>query len=255
MKKMTSTILIITISLFSKTWIYAQQQANVVVAANLKTAMDSIKKIYELQNPEEKINVTYGASGKFYEQILSDAPFDVFFSADMSYPEKLKEKKLTVSPIQLYAIGKIAIWSKKVDSSTLQINSLLDVGIKKISIANPTTSPYGAKAVESMKYYKIYDKVKSKLVYGENITQTAQFIAFGAAEIGIIALSDILSPSLKIENGKYYIIPQSSYSPLKQGCVVLKHGKNNKVASKFYDFISSDKAIAILTYYGYDQKR
>lgn len=246
--------LLLIIILFGTTTFFAQGKTTVVVAANLKTAMDSIAKVYKQKNPADNIQISYGASGKFYEQIVNGAPFDVFFSADMSYPTKLKESHFGISAVKLYAIGRIAIWSKKIDPNTQKMNSLLDPKVKKISIANPVTAPYGAKAVESMKRTKIYNSVKSNLVYGENIAQAAQFVAFGAADIGIIALSDVLSPAMKKERGKYYVIPQENHAPLEQGCVVLKHGKGNATALRFYDYISSDKAKAILSYYGYSQK-
>lgn len=234
--------------------IFGQQKATVVVAANLKTAMDSILKVYKLKNPTDVIQVTYGASGKFYEQISNGAPFDLFFSADMNYPTLLKNNGFAITTPKLYAIGRLAIWSKKWDPNTAKMNSLLDEKIKKIAIGNPKTAPYGAKALESLKYYKLYNTIKSNLVFGENIAQTAQFVAFGAADIGIIALSDALSPAMKKERGKYYVIPQESHSLLEQGCVILKHGKGNAVAKEFYDYISSEKAMQILTYYGYSQK-
>lgn len=230
------------------------QPINIAVAANLKVAMDSIISVYKSAFPDEKIQATYGSSGNFYEQITNGAPFDIFYSADMNYPNKLRDNKIAISPVKLYAIGRLALWSKKIDPNTQQLNSILDASIKKIAIANPATAPYGARSVESLKFYKVYDKIKSKLVYGDNIAQTAQFVSFGAADIGIIALSEMLSPKMKKEGGKYFIIPENSHTPLEQGCVVLKHGKGNTTASKFYDYISSEKAIAILTYYGYSQK-
>lgn len=233
---------------------FAQEKTTIVVAANLKTAMDSIAKVYQQKNPADNIQILYGASGKFYEQIANGAPFDVFFSADIGFPTKLKESRFAISTVKLYAIGRLAIWSKKIDPNTQKMNSLLDPKVKKISIANPVTAPYGTKAVESMKRNKIYNSVKDNLVYGENIAQAAQFVAFGAADIGIIALSDVLSPAMKKERGKYYVIPQESHAPLEQGCVILKHGKGNATALKFYDYISSDKAKVILKYYGYSQK-
>ena len=252
--KTKTKLLSLFLIFFVSSCILGQQKASVVVAANLKTAMDSIQKVYKTKYPNDVIQITYGASGKFYEQISNGAPFDLFFSADMNYPKLLKNKGFAVSPIKLYAIGRLAIWSKKIDPNKDKMNSLLDPKVKKISIANPKTAPYGAKAIESFKYYKIYDKIKNNLVYGENIAQAAQFVALGAAEIGVIALSDALSPAMKKEKGKYYVIPQQSHNPLEQGCVILKHGKANAAAKRFYDYISTEKAVQIFTYYGYSQK-
>jgi len=232
--------------------IQAQKPISVVVAANLKPAMDSISTIYKKQYPSEKVQITYGASGKFYEQIINSAPFDVFFSADMDLPTKLKNAKFGISPVKMYAVGKLALWSKKVDVTNLKMNALLNAN--KIAIANPATAPYGAKAIESMKYFKLYNKVKPNLVYGDNIAQAAQFVQFGAADVGIIALSEALSPAMKKEKGKYFVISENSYKPLEQGVVILKHAKGNASAINFYNFISSEKAVAILTYFGYAQK-
>lgn len=252
-KKSIITIAIVLI-LSAFTVAQPEQKITIVAAANLKTALDSIVSVFKVQHPGSDIQVTYGASGKLFEQISNAAPFDVFFSADMEYPDKLKQKGLTVSDVKLYAIGQLVIWSKKTDPNEKQMNSLLDVNINKISIANPATAPYGEKAVESMKYYKVYYKIQNRLVYGENISQAAQFVTFGAADIGITALSLALSPAMQKEGGKYYVIPEKSHKPLEQGCVVLKHAIGNATAVKFYDFISSSTAIDILTYYGYTQK-
>lgn len=234
--------------------IHGQEKVTIVAAANLKIALDSINTVFKIQNPSINSQITYGASGKLFEQISNSAPFDIFFSADMDYPKKIEEKKLTSSKIKMYATGKLVIWSKKGDPNKNKINSLLSADIRKIAIGNPATAPYGEKAVESLKYYKIYDKVKNKLVFGENITQATQFITTGNADIGITALSLVLTPNMKKEGGKYYIIPQKSHTPLEQGCVILKKAKGNASAVKFYNFISSKKAIAILKYYGYDTK-
>ncbi|MBB4802626.1 molybdate transport system substrate-binding protein [Flavobacterium nitrogenifigens] len=232
----------------------AQQKFTIVAAANLKIALDSINTVFKIQNPNINPQITYGASGKFYEQISNGAPFDLFFSADMDYPNQLEKNKMTASKVKMYAVGKLVIWSKKIDPNAKKINSLLDASIRKIAIGNPATAPYGEKAVESLKYYKIYDKVKSKLVFGDNITQATQFVTTGNADIGITALSLVLTPNMQKEGGKYYVIPEKSHSPLEQGCVLLKHGKDNANALKFYNFISSKTAAAILKYYGYDTK-
>jgi molybdate transport system substrate-binding protein len=230
------------------------QNISVAAASDLKFALDSVISVYQKQHPTEKIQVTYGSSGKFFEQIQYDAPFDIYFSADVNYPKKLKEKGLTISEVKIYAIGRIVIWSKKIDPNIEKMNSFLDPNLNKIAIANPEHAPYGEKAKESMMYYKIYDKVINKLVFGENISQTAQFVQLGAADIGIIALSLALSPNMQKDGGKYYVIPEESHKPLEQGYVILKHAKNNKNALKFYKFLSTPKSIAILTHFGFTQK-
>lgn len=226
-------------------------RANIVVAANMKPAMDSIIAVYEAVNPGLDIHVIYGSSGKLYEQIRSGAPFDLFFSADMNFPNKLRDNKMAISEVIPFVVGRLAIWSKKFDPSKSGINCLLDAGIKKISIAQPSTAPYGTRAIECLQYYKLYERLKPSLVYGENIAQAAQFVAFGAADAGIIALSECLSPKLLKEGGKYWTIPQESHHPILQGCVLLKPAANNQVAAKFFKFISSDVSKKIFIHFGY----
>jgi molybdate transport system substrate-binding protein len=230
------------------------QKVSIAAASDLKFALDSVVSIFQKQYPDNKIEVTYGSSGKFLEQIQYDAPFDLYFSADVSYPQKLKAHGLTISDVKIYGIGRIVIWSKKIDPNIEKMNSLLNPNLNKIAIANPEHAPYGEKAKESMIYYKVYDKVKSKFVYGENISQTAQFVQLGAADIGIVALSLALSPNMMKEGGKYYVIPEESHKPLDQGYVILKHAKNNSDALKFYDFMATPKAVAVLTHFGFTQK-
>ena len=231
------------------------QKISVAAASDLKFALDSIISVYHKQYPKNTVHVTYGSSGKFFEQIQYDAPFDLYFSADISYPQKLKEKGFIISDVKTYGIGRIVIWSKKIDPNKDKMNSLLNPNLNKIAIANPEHAPYGERAKESMMYYKIYDKVQNKLVFGENISQTAQFVQLGAADIGIVALSLALSPNMKKENGNYYIIPEISHKPLEQGYVILKHAKNNQSATTFYNFIASPTAIAVLTHFGFTQKQ
>lgn len=231
-----------------------EQKISIAAASDLKFALDSIISVYQKQHPSEKIQVTYGSSGKFFEQIQYNAPFDLYFSADVSYPKKLKDQGLTISEVKTYGIGRIVIWSKKINPTIEKMNSLLNPNLNKIAIANPEHAPYGEKAKESMLYYKIYDKVKNKLVYGENISQTAQFVQLGAADIGVVALSLALSPPMKKAGGNYYVIPEESHKPLEQGYVILKHANGKTKALKFYNFVASPTAVTILTHYGFTQK-
>lgn len=230
------------------------QKVSIAAASDLKFALDSVISVYIKQYPNNKIQVTYGSSGKFFEQIQYDAPFDLYFSADVIYPKKLKEQGLTISEVKTYGIGRIVIWSKKIDPNIEKMNSLLNPKLNKIAIANPEHAPYGEKAKESIIYYKIYEKVKNKFVFGENISQTAQFVQLAAADIGIVALSLALSPNMQKDGGKYYVIPEVSHKPLEQGYVILKHAKNNPNALKFYNFVASPTAVRILTHFGFTQK-
>ena len=232
----------------------AQDKILVAAASDLKFALDSVVSVYQQHNPSVKIQVTYGSSGKFFEQIQHGAPFDMYFSADKGYPQKLHEKGFTASEVRIYGIGRIVLWSKRLDPNKAKMNSLSDNRIKKIAIANPEHAPYGERAKESMLYYGIFDKVSSKLVYGENISQTAQFVQLGAADLGIVALSLALSPNMKKSGGMYYVIPEESHPPLEQGYVILEKGKNKQAVVQFYNFIASVEAIQILKRFGFSQK-
>lgn len=230
------------------------QKVSIAAASDLKFALDSVISVFQKQYSSQKIEVIYGSSGKFFEQIQYDAPFDLYFSADVSYPQKLKEEGFAISEVKIYGIGRIVIWSKKLDPNIKKMNSLLNTNLNKIAIANPDHAPYGERAQESMIYYKIYERVKNKFVLGENISQAAQFVQLGAADIGIVALSIALSPNMQKEGGKYYVIPEESHKPLEQGYVILKHAKNNPDVVKFYDFMATPKAVAILAHFGFTQK-
>ncbi len=227
-----------------------QQQILVAAAADLKFAMDSLITVWSAINPGISIQATYGSSGNFFAQISNGAPFDLFFSADLDYPKKLESQNLTLSPIKQYATGQIVLWSKRLDPSKDKMNSLLNSAVSKIAIANPAHAPYGKRAQESLIYYKLYDQVKDKLVLGENISQTAEFAASGAADIGIIALSLASSPSMLSQGGKYWLIPSETHQPLQQGFILLQHAKGNAGAQRFSDFIGTSKATSILKYFG-----
>jgi len=229
-------------------------QILVAAASDLKFALDSIVTAFKKDYPDARVDVTYGSSGKLFEQISHSAPFDLFFSADIEYPLNLKEKGIAVSDVHTYGVGRVVIWSQIIDPNKEQINSLLDKTINKIAIANPQHAPYGRRAEETLKHYKIYEKIKSKLVYGENISQTAQFVTVGAADAGIIALSLALSPAMKKLNGHYYVIPEDAHKPLKQGFVLLKNAERNPLASVFRDFMLGAEATKILNHFGFTKK-
>jgi molybdate transport system substrate-binding protein len=229
------------------------QQANkirIAAASDLKFALDSVAAIFKKTNPGI-VDITYGSSGKFFEQLSNGAPFDIFFSADISYPTQLKEKKFALSEVYPYGIGRIVLWSKKLDPEKDGMNILLQSSIKKIAIANPAHAPYGKRAEEALVNYKLFESVKEKLVYGENISQTAQFVTTGAADIGIVALSLALSPNMKKENGKYFLIPENSHQPLVQGVVIMHHAEGNDLAKVFLEFVKGDTATAILQHFGF----
>jgi molybdate transport system substrate-binding protein len=231
----------------------AQQEIVVAAAADLKYAMDSIVRVFAAQNPSVTVKPVYGSSGSFFEQINNGAPFDLFFSADIDYPKKLKEAGKTLSDVKQYATGHLVLWSKTLDPTHEQMNTLLNAAVGKIAIANPAHAPYGKRAEESLRFYKLYDKIKDKLVLGENISQTAQYAQTGAADVGIIALSLALSPGMKQSGGKYWLIPEEAHQPLQQAYVLLPHAKDNAAAARFAAFFDSPSTVAILKGFGFAQ--
>jgi molybdate transport system substrate-binding protein len=225
----------------------------IAAAADLKFAMDSLLHIFSKTHPDLDIRVVYGSSGNFYQQISNGAPFDLFFSADIDYPKQLKEHGIATSDIHLYGTGQLVLWSKTVDPATEKINTLLNPAVRKIAIANPAHAPYGKRAEEALHFYQVYDRIKDKLVMGENIAQTAQYARSGAADIGIIALSLALSPAMQQTGGKYWLIPAEAHQPLEQAYILLPHGKDNKGAASFSTYLATPEARATLKSFGFSQ--
>ncbi len=231
---------------------FAQKKITVAVAANMRYTIEQLKTIFEKETGIA-ITIISGASGKLTAQIEEGAPFDVFVSADMNYPEELFKKGFAINKPKCYAKGILVLWTTKTELNTSNMMQLLkSPEIKKIAIANPKTAPYGAAAEEVLKHYNIFDVVKSKLVMGESIAQTQQFIETQAAEIGFIAKSLVLAPQLK-DKGRWVAIDSNAYKPIKQGAVILKYGKDNnyKISKQFYDFLYSSKIQGILKQSGY----
>jgi molybdate transport system substrate-binding protein len=232
---------------------YARAQAvKVAAAADLKFVMAGLASQFEKQSGA-KLDVTYGSSGNFLTQIQNGAPFDMFFSADSEYPKKLEAAGLTEpGTSHEYAVGHIVIWTpgdSGINPAKDGWKSLLDQRVKKIAIANPEHAPYGRAAVAAMKKAGIYEQVQDKLVYGENISQAAEFVQSGNAQVGIVALSLAMSPAMK--NGKRWEIPADSYPPIKQAAVILKVSKNKEAARRFLEFVSGPQGREILERFGF----
>ncbi|RAW02371.1 molybdate ABC transporter substrate-binding protein [Pseudochryseolinea flava] len=226
-----------------------EKKIRVAAASDLKFAMDSLITAFQKKNSGE-VEATYGSSGKFHEQIRHGAPLDVFFSADIAYPTKLMESNLASSEVYAYAKGRIVLWSKTLDPTVSGMRTLEDASIKKIAIANPKHAPYGQRAMESIEHAKLKSSINTKLVYGENISQTAQFVATGAADIGVIALSLAVAPTMRTQ-GRYYIIPEHTHKPLIQGAIITAYGKGKQLAASFLDFVKSSEGMSILAHFGF----
>ncbi len=246
-----------TLSVFSAMLILAFSplhagQVSITAASDLQYAMKDIISSYVRKNPNDKVSAVYGSSGKAFSQIENGAPYDMFFSADISYPEKLKASGSAISKPKPYAIGRMTVWVTKSSGldATKGIKLLTDPKVRKIAMANPEHAPYGRIAKEVMEHYRIYDNVKSKIVLGENIQQTAQFVHTGAADAGMVAYSLALAPVLSQE-GNYYLVPESAHKPIVQGYVLLKPASGNQTAAKFERFIGSREARTIFKRYGF----
>ena len=242
---------LLTICLSNKA--QADEKMLIAAASDLKFAMDEICNDFNKIHSAINVEVSYGSSGNFYAQIKQGAPFDIFFSADASYPERLEEEDFAVKgQRQVYAIGKLVFWVSKKSALNPKKGLLivLNPKMKKLAIANPKHAPYGRAAEEALRYYEVWDKIQGKLVFGENITQTAQFVQTGNADAAILALSLALSPKMADE-GKYWILPDESYNKLEQAYVVLQRGKDKSGVNAFLDFVRGKQGRKILSHYGY----
>lgn len=240
--------------LLSYTSLAAQgREIRVAAAADLNLAMTELSSQFERQ-AGIKVNVSNGSSGTFFAQIQSGAPFDLFFSADMEYPRKLAAAGFAEpATLQEYALGRIAIWmpaNVKVDVAKKGWDALLDANVRNIAIANPEHAPYGRAAVAALQKAGIYEQVRRKLVYGENISQAAQFVQSGNAQAGIIALSLVASPGMK--EGKFWEIPAGMHPPIEQGVVVLRNARDKSAARAFLGFVKSVEGRKILEKYGFE---
>ncbi|MCV6606586.1 MAG: molybdate ABC transporter substrate-binding protein [Campylobacterales bacterium] len=226
---------------FTLTSILFGETINIAVATNVSYAIKDLIKEFNKEHPQIKVRVTLGSSGKLTAQIKNGAPYHLFMSANMDYPNALfNEGKATLKPV-VYAKGSLAILSSKDLDFSKGVDLVKDV--KRIAVASPKTAPYGKASVEAMKNAKVYDK--SKLIYGESISQTVSF-TIAAADIGFVAKSALYSPKMKRFQNKWVEVDPKLYTPISQGVVLL-----DKEAKPFYDFILSSKAKAIFRDFGY----
>lgn len=236
-------------------------QVNIAVAANVSYAMDELVKEFNKTNPNTKVLVTLGSSGKLVAQIENSAPYDIFMSADMKFPQALFDKKLTKTRPVIYAQGVLAMFSSKELDYSKGINLLKDSSISKIAIANPKTAPYGAAAIEAIKNAKI-EGIDSKFVYAESISQAVTY-ATTATDIGFVAKSSLYEGNMTQykENKNWITVDPKLYTPIEQGIVILdntnslvgiiKDGQRKEEVKAFYDFILSASAKKIFTDFGY----
>jgi molybdate transport system substrate-binding protein len=248
-------VLVVAVGLLALGWVPQAWTADVVTiaaASDLNFAFKELVAEFEKKTGTD-IKLSLGSSGNFYSQIENGAPFDLYFSADIRYPQKLMEGGHAVpDSLYRYAVGRIVLWAPK--QSKVEVQRGLEVlsapDVHKIAIANPKHAPYGRAAVAALEHYKVYDRVKDRLVLGENISQAAQFVESGACDAGIIALSLALAPAMKA-SGQYWEVPAEAHHSIEQGAVLLKSAKNPQRAKEFLEFVKGPEGRTIMRRYGF----
>lgn len=226
-------------------------EVQVAVAANFTAPIQAIAKDFE-KDTGHKLIAAYGATGQFYAQIKSGAPFEVFLAADDSTPAKLEQENAIAPGSRFtYAIGTLALWSAKPGYVDANGEVLKNNQFKQLSIANPKTAPYGLAATQVLDKLKLTEATRPKLVEGQNITQAFQFVSTGNAELGFVALSQIYKDG-KVESGSAWIVPSSLHEPIRQDAVILEKGKDNPAAKALVDYLKGPKAAAVIKSYGYE---
>jgi molybdate transport system substrate-binding protein len=254
---MLPTVLRLALALLFGTGLLSAQGPRIVriaAAADLKWALEEAKAAFEHDTPGIACTLTFGSSGNFYTQLTQKAPFDLFLSADMGYPEQLAAQGLGLKESLFpYAVGHLVLWVPKaspIPVESLGLKAVLHPAARKLAIANPRHAPYGRAAEAALKAAGHYDGVQAKLVLGENIAQTAQFVQTGNADLGFIALSLATSSALKGQ-GRFWSVPAGLHPPLVQGGVILPWTQDVEAARAFRAFLTGPQGLAILERYGF----
>ncbi len=227
-------------------------EVQVAAAADLRYAFETLRERFEAAHPNIRLKISYGSSGQFFTQLRNGAPFDLYFSADADYPRRLIVEGLAAdSSFFLYAIGQLVVWVPA--DSPLKLNSWDELAgpvVRRLALANPRHAPYGRAAVAALQALCLYERVRDRLVLGENVTQAAQFAASGAAEAGIIALSLALAPDMQ-QRGRFRLLPPDTYPPIEQGAVVLRRAAARPEVWALWRFVQQPEGRAVLRRYGF----
>jgi len=225
-------------------------EVNVAVAANFTAPMQKIATEFE-KDTGHKAQLAFGSTGKFYAQIKNGAPFQVLLSADDETPARLEKEGLAVSGTRFtYAIGTLVLWAAKPGYVDAKGGVLKKGEFEHLALANPKLAPYGAAAVEVLNKLGLYAALEPKFVQGENIAQTFQFVSTGNAELGFVALSQVMKDG-KITDGSAWLVPADLHAPIRQDAIILATGKDNPAAFALMKYLKEDKARAIIKAYGY----
>lgn len=219
----------------------------VAVAANFTAAAQELADRFHAETGAS-VDLSFGSSGQLYTQITQGAPYDILLSADAARPKKAEDEGWGVTGSRFtYAVGKLVLWSAKADLADSEGAVLRNGGFTHLAIANPAAAPYGAAAVEVMKALGVHTSISPKIVQGENIIQTYQFVASGNADLGFVALSQVLEQP----GGSYWRVPENLHAPILQDAVLLKAGEHNRFAVAFLDFLKSPQGVSIIAAHGY----
>ena len=223
------------------------RKLRIAAAADLNFAMEEISRGFHQEHPENDLDMAYGSSGNFYSQIQSHAPFDLFLSADVDYPRKLAAQGLgAADSVFVYALGRLVVWVPA--QSALDPATALEAAtVRHVAIANPQHAPYGRAAEAAMRSMGVYDAVARKLVLGENVAQTLEFVESGAADVGIVALSLAIAPAVR-DRGRYWQVPLEAYPRMEQGGMILK---DSPASREFRSWLLAPRGRAILQRYGF----
>jgi molybdate transport system substrate-binding protein len=250
-------VLAVLLALFLSCSLSAQNTLMVAAASNLGPALREISASFERRSGTH-VALVFGSSGSLATQIQNGAPYDVFLSADLDYPRRLESQGLAeLGSLVTYASGKLVLWAPKtlaVDLLRLGMKALTAPQVRKIAIANPEHAPYGKAAAAALRRANLYDAVRSKLVLGEDVAQTAQFVLSGNAQIGIIPLSLATSPELS-RAGQRWELPPDSYPRLEQAAVVLRKTRHERLAHEFVTYLTTEEVANIFRRYGYGVQR
>lgn len=225
-------------------------EVNVAVAANFTAPMQQIAAQFERETGHKAV-LSFGATGKFYAQIANGAPFGVLLAADDTTPEKIAREGLGDGATRFtYAIGRLVLWSKQAGYVDAEGKVLQQSDWRHIAIANPRLAPYGLAAMQTLDKLGLKAQVQPRVVTGENIGQTYQFAASGNAQLGFVALSQVMEGG-RLREGSAWVVPASMHEPIRQDAIVLKPGQGNAAAAALMDYLRGDKARAIIQSYGY----
>jgi molybdate transport system substrate-binding protein len=229
-------------------------RVRIAAASDLRFALDEVVGTFEGAHPAIDVSVSYGSSGTFYEQLQRGAPYDLFLSADVSYPRQLDAQGVTIPGTTFtYAEGRIVLWVRAgsaLDIERQGLDALVEPSVAHVAIANPEHAPYGRAAEAALESAGLLDRVRGKLVLGENVSQAMQFAQSGAAEAGIVALSLAVAPTVARE-GRYWDVPVEWYPPMAQGGTILKTAADPEAARRFAAYLQSDEGRSILRRFGF----